>query len=42
MDRDNHLEAAAVARVVLATLQTTLALMRGRLGREREARGPGM
>ena len=38
MDRDNHPQAAAMARVVLATLQATLALMRGHL---REARGLG-
>jgi hypothetical protein len=29
MDRDNHPEAAAMARVVLVTLQNTLSLMRG-------------
>ncbi|MBL6454571.1 hypothetical protein JMJ55_04490 [Belnapia sp. T6] len=41
MDRDNHPEAAAIARVVLATLQTTLDLMREHLRMECKARGGG-
>ena len=42
MDRDNHLQAVATARVVLGTLRTTLDLMREHLRMEREARGLGM
>ena len=42
MDRDDHPEAAAMAREVLATLRSTLDLMRGHLRTEREARGLGV
>ena len=39
MDRDNQPDAAVRARVVLETLQVTLALMREHLRVERKARG---
>lgn len=40
LERDNHPEAAAVARAVLATLQTTLGLMRDHLRTEQGAPDP--
>ncbi len=41
MDRNNHPEAAAMAKMVLATLQAPLDLMRERLRMECEAVGIG-